>query len=781
MRTVETLVDKCALLEDGHEMRTRWQHDVWTGSMHLRWVAVLQVVALLSWTPRIEAQPKEQYLALLERGYRTALELTPAYVERWKETYEPSLEWGYRPPRGHAVARIAATLYRARGDEAYAQVAIDWLARQQEFKAFYPDSLRAGRPDYADGLPALTNFFDIPEFAEAYRWVQDSPSLTKAQRESIEQSIAEAADYVFFFPEWGPHNRAIIRAHGLVQASLALPDHPHVQKWRKMAQILATDSWERWEEEDAAGYQAIWMVHLIRYADAVGDRSLFDHPTLHYYFDYILHLMDPSGAVPDYGDSRWHTSWARYASLMERAAAEYGRDEYRWAARRMMEGQGPGPDGARAIYYGLQLVDAYEWAEEGGLGTPPPARSEEAMEDLVGKKIVFRDGWDAEATYLLVNYRDEGPYARMARDYLRHTIPVEEEKMHHAHADENAIVLLMNGGSVLLNDAGYRPTLPSGPSGEYRADYFHNRLVWRTGKRARGQGLWDYLRNSGAYRPVETEKIEFWRAEEFDVSRTRVRDARDGVQHDRVIAWLKGPNVFVVIDVVMFVEDDFFTLATLWHGRALVDSAEGRFVTVLDTIAGEPQEGDRALRIEFAQGFPRDQGTFELERNGEQNRAVYQALSSHYLPGQVETFVTVLVPVPAATTGVSPVEGVRVLDTGPGRPGVGVVLEIGGEEVYVCAQTDLLRGILADNIRPRYTFESGRVEYGPFSTDASFFYALVRAEQVEWAGLHVSGVVVGGRELFGAGAMVYGLQPDGASARVGRTKWRFWEGVGRIK
>ena len=33
---------------------------------------------------------------------------------------------------------------------------------------------------------------------------------------------------------------------------------------------------------------------------------------------------------------------------------------------------------------------------------PPAAVSEEVMEDLVGKKIVFRDGWDADANYLLL-------------------------------------------------------------------------------------------------------------------------------------------------------------------------------------------------------------------------------------------------------------------------------------------------------------------------------------------------------------------------------------------
>ena len=68
------------------------------------------------------------------------------------------------------------------------------------------------------------------------------------------------------------------------------------------------------------------------------------------------------------------------------------------------------------------------------------------MEDVQGKKIVFRSGWKPEDTYLLLNYRDEGDGGLNFRDYLRDTIPVEEEKMTHGHADENSLVLLMSGG-----------------------------------------------------------------------------------------------------------------------------------------------------------------------------------------------------------------------------------------------------------------------------------------------------------------------------------------------
>jgi hypothetical protein len=97
----------------------------------------------------------------------------------------------------------------------------------------------------------------------------------------------------------------------------------------------------------------------------------------------------------------------------------------------------------------------------------------------------------------------------LQRDYLRQTLSVEEEKMHHGHADENSICLLMSGGSVLLHDGGYRDDLPSGKWGAYRADYFHNRVVARKNKRAAGQDLSGFIRNSGAYRKVQTQKIDF--------------------------------------------------------------------------------------------------------------------------------------------------------------------------------------------------------------------------------------------------------------------------------
>ncbi len=721
------------------------------------------------------AQEREVYLSLATRAFEEGLTSIPAQVERWKETWEPDPEWGYAPPGGPVYfARLGGSLYRLTGDDRYALEAISWLADHHEYKQYFPEEMHDVRPDYADGVPTLTNFFELSAFSEAYLSIKDHPSLTPTQRQRIEASIAEAANYVFFFPEWGPHNRAMLRAYGLLVAAQAVPDHPDAPRWTKMARVLAADSWGKWEEEDAQIYHPVWLISLVRYADALGDDAFFELPTVRYYFDYFTHLLDPSGMVPDFGDARWHANWSMYVALLERAAAEYDREEYRWAARRIFNAMRPEGGAAVGIGNGINLLDSYLWSGDGP-AAPPPAVSEEVMEDLIGKKIVFRDGWDDDANYLLLNYRDEGPYALMARDYLRHTIPVEEEKMHHGHSDENSIVLLMSGGSVLLNDAGYRPHMPSGPYGEYRADYYHNRLVWRTGKLGREQPLWEFLRNSGGYRSVQTEKIEFWTADDFDVSRTRVTDRRDGVQHDRVVAWLKRENVFVIFDIVKFLETDFYTLATLWHGTTVLEEGREHFVTAVDYIRGRPQPQGAALRIELPQRGIRQTGSFEISRNLEDNTAVYQNLASHYLEGQVETFVTVLVPVSRDDPSDSPIDAIRVIELPEERAGIGVVLVMNGEEVSVCAKTDLLRDILTANKRPRYTFDSGKVNYGPFATDASFFFARRGGDSLHWAGMHLVGVRYEGQELFMAPSNTFTLEPDDWATGLGPSKYRYWE------
>ncbi len=721
---------------------------------------------------------RDDYLALAKEAYAGGLESVPASVERWRATYEPMHLWGYGPPGDPIwLSRLAGSLYAIEGDEAYAREAAKWLAAHHEFKSYYPRELQRARPEYHAGLPTLTDFFQLPYYCQAWLDIKDCPAVTQEQRARIEQSIAESADFVFYSPEWGPMNRAVLRAEGLLLASRALPEHPDAKKWLLMSRLIGDDSWNKWEEEDAQIYHAVWVTSLIRYADALGDDSLFEHVTLRYYFDYFTHLIAPTGMIPAFGDARWNEGWAAYVACLERGAAQYGRADLKWAAQRIVQSMLAAHERPLGIRLGIELVDAYRWADDSLPAEAPPARSEEVLEDLVGKKIVFRDGWSEDATFLLLNYRDEGPFARVPRDYLRTTIPVEEEKGHHGHSDENSIVLLTSGGSVLLHDAGYRDRIPSGKDGAFRADYFHNRLVARTGKREWEQPIFDFLRNSGAYRPVETEKIDFYRSEEVDVSRTRLIDRKTGYEADRIIAYLKRDDLFVVFDVVKILETDFYTFTNLWHAQQVVSEGPRHFVCVNDEVWNFGLDQQRALLVSLPQEGIRQTGTFPLRRHYQDETAIYQTASSHYHAGQVETFVTVLVPHDRGAD-VAPLNaGIRLLETDEGRDGVGVALTIGGDERFLCVKTDLLRELLTENVRPRYTWESGKVRYGPIVTDAYFTYARKSGDELRYAATHLIGLHFEGQPLFAARDNTFSLQPDDHSSSFGMPKWRAWEDV----
>jgi hypothetical protein len=722
------------------------------------------------------AEPRQAYLDLAESAYQESRETCRADVERWLKEWKPQPEWGYAPPASPVwLAGLAGSLYDLTKKEEYAEEAAHWLAEQHRFKSKCPEALLKERPEYAEGLPTLTDFFHLPVFAQAYLHIKDSPAVTAERRAQIEASIADSADFIRNFPEWGPMNRAMLRAEGLALAAKALPDHPHAPAWRKLGAVLARDSWGQWEEEDAQIYHPIWFYALIQYGDAIDDPTLFTQHTVRYYCDYFVHLLSPVGMVPDFGDARWNENWAGYLACLERGAREYRSPQLKWGAARifaaMMKQYGP----KVGSVVGLTLTYAYRWADDSITSEAPPARSEEVLEELIGKKVVFRTGWGPESTYLLLNYRDEGTFARTPRDFLRQTIPVEEERMHHAHSDENSICLLMDQGSVLLHDAGYRDTMPSGPYGAYRADYFHNRLVGRKDKRDREQPLYEFLRYSGAYNPTTTEKIDFFTFADAEMSRTRLTDQRTGYVADRVIVYLKQDDIFLVFDIVKVLEPDYYTFTTLWHGTTVLDQGPRHYVTAVDTIGTFHPPQTRALLIDFLKAGVRSVGTFPIKRYWQDETAVYQTISSQYKAGQVETFVTALVPHPRGADVQPLLAAVQLLEADKPRNGVAVTVRRGSDVQYVCVKTDLDMDILPENVRPRYTFDSGRVKYGPLETDASFLYARRSGDTLSYAAANMVKVLYDGQPVFVARPSTFSLQPDDLSTAAGPPKWRSWE------
>lgn len=755
-------------------------------------------------TPQPGPVTLSQYLGYARSAADWVANHTDDLLAKWRQTFDPENVFGYRPPGGLLeMAEISAYLYEKERKPVYAARAKQVLLTYGDYRSAMPDWATAKRADYADGLPVLPDFFAAMRFIRSYDILRRLGQLTPEEARKLEDQIGRSMEYLLRAQEWGTMNRAALRAECLAWAVRALPAHPRVGVWEMQRRALGDDNWGNWQIEDATHYNGIWLYALISYADALNRRAdLWKTPEWYYYARYYLHLMSPDGMVPDFGDANWESNWAHYLVFFEAAAAAYKDPGLKWAAatiaRRFVDFQNPSNIGLAVM-----LLDAYRWGTDAVPPQPPAELSEEVMEDVQGKKIVFRGGWGPQDTYLLLNYRDEGDGGLNFRDYLRDTIPVEEEKMTHGHADENSVPLLLSGGSVLLHDAGYRDYMPSGPFGAYRQDYFHNRLCVRPEKlffgqkkgesryavreEVPGQSVLEFLRNAGSYRRVRTQKVDFLALEDFDYSRTRLVDDSWGYSWDRVIAYVKDPEMFVVFEVFKALREEWFTLANLWHAQKITARGDHWFRTAYDTMQATPLSAAKDLLILFPETHYRFEGVEPIKRHYQDELAIHQVTAQHFELGETAGLVTVLIPLARSEAPDWP-RRVRAMAVHPERAGLGVEIRAEGRTVFVAVKTDLRRDIARDWRRPRYTYEAGKISLGEFDTDGDFLFASLTGgtpsgekARLNYTIVNLTKAVFRGQPLVEAKPAVFGLAYDGSPDGPGFGKLRYWREEARVE
>ena len=762
----------------------------------LSFISLFIIAGLLFYSSQVQAfacdgVPRSAYLDYARKAADHTWMNFDKLIQRWKEGFDPENVFGYRPPGGLLeMAVIYAYLYGQEKNPEYAARSKKIVVTYAGYRSAFPEWAREKRPDYEEGIPMLPDFFTVMRFLKAYDLLKNAGVFSTEENQKIRKDIAHSMAYVLRTQEWGPMNRTALRAESLAWAVRALPDHPDTSKWEMQRKALGDDNWGNWQIEDATIYHGVWLYALLGYADAMGKLDeLLDTPEMYYYAHYFLHLMCPAGMVPDFGDANWMANWPRFLVFFEAAANHHQDPGLKWAAATIAEKFIDFSDPTN-IGLAYNLLDCYLWGGDGISVRPPESLSEEVMEDVQGKKIVFRNGWEPDSSYLLLNYRDEGDGGLNFRDYLRDTIPVEEEKMTHGHADENSIVLLMSGGSVLLHDGGYRDYMPSGPFGAYRQDYFHNRLCVRPEKiwmgqnqgefrysirdAVPGQGVLDFLHNAGSYRKVRTQKVDFLTLDDFDYSRTRVLDESMGYEWDRVIAHIKKPEIYVVFDVFKSHKEEYFTLANLWHTRKIVAQGTHWYDTVYDRIQKNILPTDKHLLILFPMTHFRMEGTEPEKRHYQDEIAVHQTTAQHFERGETVGFITVLIPHAKKESPSRWLDKVRFIPTKPERAGLGVEIDSENGRIVVCAKNDLRMDMARDWRRPRYTYEAGKIGYGDFETNGDFLFASVEGEKLAYTIVNLTKAFFKEKALFEAKSSFYGLAFDASPDKGGLGKLRYW-------
>ena len=120
---------------------------------------------------------------------------------------------------------------------------------------------------------------------------------------------------------------------------------------------------------------------------------------------------------------------------------------------------------------------------------------------------------------------------------------------------------------------------------------------------------------------------------------------------------------------------------------------------------------------------------------------------------------------------VQPIEPIAASE---GAPGVGLRMKREDGFTQICAKLDPEAAYLEENVRPRYTFESGRSKYGDLETDARYVVLDISSGKVAYSLVEATKLLYAGRELFAPGPVPM-RQDDGTYTRMGTIRWRAWE------
>jgi hypothetical protein len=324
----------------------------------------------------------------------------------------------------------------------------------------------------------------------------------------------------------------------------------------------------------------------------------------------------------------------------------------------------------------------------------------------------------------------------------------------------------MNNGSVLLHDGGYREYMPSGLWGGYRADYFHNRVcvrpekIWMGQKQGEyrysptehpeipAQSVLDFLHNAGSYRRVRTQKVDFLTFDDFDYSRTRLIDDRWGYQWDRVITYIKDPEMFVVFDVLKATEEEWFTACNLWHTRKIINRGDHWYDTQYDSLRQYDLSTDNSLLIYFPKTHYRLEWVEEEQRYYQKEWVISQYTGQHFELGQHIGFVTVLIPHPTGDDATYWIDQIRFVDSDSEGEGMSVEIKDAKRTICVGIKNDLRRDMFRDYRRPKYTYESGKLHFGNLETNGDFFFTDKKGKNLNFTIVNLSRAVYNEQILF---------------------------------
>ena len=196
-------------------------------------ICILLVTNIIQAQDQIKAVSKKEYMAYVETTVEEAWKNLDESRKRWRERIDVNYVFGYNPPGNDAyLAALFTNLYEIKKDKKYLNRIKELLVYYGEYKKAYPADFYKTKDEYAKGLPALPNIFTFSKYVQGYECLKRHGKISKQDQETIENNIAESADFLVNFQEWGPMNRAMLRAEALTYGAKVLPNHPNKTQYQ---------------------------------------------------------------------------------------------------------------------------------------------------------------------------------------------------------------------------------------------------------------------------------------------------------------------------------------------------------------------------------------------------------------------------------------------------------------------------------------------------------------------------------------------------------------------
>lgn len=360
-------------------------------------------------------------------------------AEEWQQWPLIDSKWNARA-RGLAwCAWLMAILYRTTGEERWARIALKLIPTEE---------LQPGSPSYPGA-------FDFYPFLTTYDLLREGGKVGPRRNAQFRTFLAGAADATreqLVAPSLRDgswiHNLRLMPAVGLVRMALQMPEHLHALDWYAAgSELLRRHERRPIVYEDSNTYAPIDQNYLILIADDCLGGKWFTKSGTKRLFTEFLHVISPTGWIPNYGDSGKMTdAGISYLPILERAHSAWQAPKYRAAADRVLEtilrvdpfGRLPDDPKDRLDplgYYAYNLGLAWLYH------TPGPARIRARPAVNLHSRVVLRTGWGEDDAYLMLGKRD-GKYSNRGS--------------WHGHNDALAISSLIAGRKVLLQDSDYQ-------------------------------------------------------------------------------------------------------------------------------------------------------------------------------------------------------------------------------------------------------------------------------------------------------------------------------------